>query len=813
MGQVPAGREVEAHEGVARLQQREEHRLVGLGAGMRLHVGEAAAEQLLRALDGQGLGHVHELAAAVVAAAGIALGVLVGQHRALRFQHGAGDDVLRGDQLDAVLLAAELAADRGGELRVGSRRAEALKKRAGLDGGRAVSFMASGAPVSAARAWRRGGRAGRLRMAVARKARSASSATSGPIRRAPKAGDVGVVVRPGQPRLGGVVQHGGADAGMAVGGDRHADAGAADQHAEAGPAVLHRGADRVGEVRVVHARRCRGCRSRARVAGRRPAPAAGPASAAGRHGRSPGRWRLCGRCHGADYHAGGRPERRRPRLGVRGCSGAADPGRLPRHSVQAQTGGGAGTSRVERAPFEDPIRAPAGDQVLLAWNGMHSWRTSTPLASSAPIVAVVHCSCSASRASGARCRPSPTRSPSRCTGEHQPRRRARRFAVQGRRTRQHRPARAAEAPASPAAAARRPAGPSARPGRRAPQPRRRAASRRRRLPGQDGRRTFGAKPIGLHGRHRHGWRPPATSVDTVRPSRPRYALLQRRQGAGPVLQTTGVTKLGARRACRRTATRGVHGGIGKAKGEASSCRWRRAGPVGRAAASAIATAPHLRSPRRAMPRWCSHDALADQSMARNTRRASASRLSGAPAFRPAGARFVVEADRRRGYRASSRPERAARPQFRRRHRSGCASLPPPHPCPSTSRTIHGVSIAGDVSLFCLACRAIRSGAARRRPACRSAEPPGGRFAPRPRRGTTPPRAPRSHGTQRRTHDPADFQQPRDHRPARRQPPGRTRRPARSRCRSTRPPPSSSRTPATPRGCSGCRRWATSTPAS
>ncbi len=74
-------------------------------AGVRLHVGEAAAEQLLRALDGEVLGDVDELAAAVVALAGIAFGVLVGQHRALRLQHGAGDDVLGGDQLDLVALA------------------------------------------------------------------------------------------------------------------------------------------------------------------------------------------------------------------------------------------------------------------------------------------------------------------------------------------------------------------------------------------------------------------------------------------------------------------------------------------------------------------------------------------------------------------------------------------------------------------------------------------------------------------------------------------------------------------------------------
>jgi hypothetical protein len=85
---------------------------------VRLHVGEAAAEQPLGALDGQPLHLVHVLAAAVVAVARIALGVLVGEHAARRLQHGAGDDVLGGDQLDLVLLASELATDGAGDLRV-----------------------------------------------------------------------------------------------------------------------------------------------------------------------------------------------------------------------------------------------------------------------------------------------------------------------------------------------------------------------------------------------------------------------------------------------------------------------------------------------------------------------------------------------------------------------------------------------------------------------------------------------------------------------------------------------------------------------
>ena len=86
---------------------------------MRLHIGEGAAEQPGDALDGEPLGDVDELAAAVIAFARQPFGVFVGEHRALRLEHGAADDVFRRDQLDLVALAAELELDRLGDFGVG----------------------------------------------------------------------------------------------------------------------------------------------------------------------------------------------------------------------------------------------------------------------------------------------------------------------------------------------------------------------------------------------------------------------------------------------------------------------------------------------------------------------------------------------------------------------------------------------------------------------------------------------------------------------------------------------------------------------
>ncbi len=62
-------REAHAENRVARIEQREIHRLIGLRTGMRLHVGVGGAEELLQPLEGEALSHVHVFAATVVALA------------------------------------------------------------------------------------------------------------------------------------------------------------------------------------------------------------------------------------------------------------------------------------------------------------------------------------------------------------------------------------------------------------------------------------------------------------------------------------------------------------------------------------------------------------------------------------------------------------------------------------------------------------------------------------------------------------------------------------------------------------------------
>ena len=111
--QVAAVGQVEPQHGVARLDGREVDGQVGLAAGVRLHVGVLGAEQLLGPIAGQVFDHVDVFAAAVIAPAGIAFGIFVGQHAADRLHDGRAGVVFAGDHLQAVFLALDFGGDGG----------------------------------------------------------------------------------------------------------------------------------------------------------------------------------------------------------------------------------------------------------------------------------------------------------------------------------------------------------------------------------------------------------------------------------------------------------------------------------------------------------------------------------------------------------------------------------------------------------------------------------------------------------------------------------------------------------------------------
>ena len=76
--QVPAMRKVHRQNGVAGLKHRHINGHIRLRAGMRLHVDMVAPKNLLRAFYCKLFRDIDDLAAAVIARVGIALGVLVG---------------------------------------------------------------------------------------------------------------------------------------------------------------------------------------------------------------------------------------------------------------------------------------------------------------------------------------------------------------------------------------------------------------------------------------------------------------------------------------------------------------------------------------------------------------------------------------------------------------------------------------------------------------------------------------------------------------------------------------------------------------
>eukprot|EP00968_Pinguiococcus_pyrenoidosus_P005605 scaffold363_cov255-Pinguiococcus_pyrenoidosus.AAC.15 len=122
VGQVSSRRQVQPHDAVMRPQQRGVHGEVGRRAAVRLHVhaplGLVTAVGLEGPVNAHVLDLVHDLVAAVVAGAGQALGVLVGQRGAQAVHHGARRKVLGRDQLQRAPLALLLALDELVERRV-----------------------------------------------------------------------------------------------------------------------------------------------------------------------------------------------------------------------------------------------------------------------------------------------------------------------------------------------------------------------------------------------------------------------------------------------------------------------------------------------------------------------------------------------------------------------------------------------------------------------------------------------------------------------------------------------------------------------
>ena len=164
---APVG-EVEAQDAVAGGEEGHVGGGVGLGAGMGLDVGMIGPEELPGSITGEVFDDVGELAAAVVALAGIAFGVFVGEDGACGFEDGAADEVFRGDHLEAVVLTFDFVLDLQGDLGVagGQRGVQVDGHELILCQDFAVSFQVRLHPPGSAHALLQGTYSGRLRFTL-----------------------------------------------------------------------------------------------------------------------------------------------------------------------------------------------------------------------------------------------------------------------------------------------------------------------------------------------------------------------------------------------------------------------------------------------------------------------------------------------------------------------------------------------------------------------------------------------------------------------------------------------------------------------
>ena len=193
----------------------------------------SAPKSFLRPVDGQALDGVDMFAAAVPAFAGIALGVFVGEHRALGLHHGGADKVLAGDQLDVLLLALLFQEEGAGDFGVHAAQTQR--------GGGGVMYF-HGIDTTLVTAPFKGGGQKDVEDFNGQFRRGGSGA---------QAENVGVVVLAAE-RGHGLVEHqGGPRAGDFVGGNADADPGGADQQAKLASSGRHLLPHGVAEFGVV----------------------------------------------------------------------------------------------------------------------------------------------------------------------------------------------------------------------------------------------------------------------------------------------------------------------------------------------------------------------------------------------------------------------------------------------------------------------------------------------------------------------------------------------------------------------------------
>ena len=96
--------EIKTHESVAGLEACHEDSHIGLGTRVGLHIGILGSEKLFQTVLSKCFSLINHLAAAIVAVTGVSFGILVGQTGAHGLHHLGRNEVLAGDEFNALLL-------------------------------------------------------------------------------------------------------------------------------------------------------------------------------------------------------------------------------------------------------------------------------------------------------------------------------------------------------------------------------------------------------------------------------------------------------------------------------------------------------------------------------------------------------------------------------------------------------------------------------------------------------------------------------------------------------------------------------------
>ena len=116
--QMAAVAQIHRQHFVAGFQHGKINRHVRAGTGVRLDIGVFGAENFLCAVNRELFDGINVFATAIPAFFGIAFGVFVRQHRALRLHDGRTGEIFAGDHLDVFLLALAFMVNRLGNGRI-----------------------------------------------------------------------------------------------------------------------------------------------------------------------------------------------------------------------------------------------------------------------------------------------------------------------------------------------------------------------------------------------------------------------------------------------------------------------------------------------------------------------------------------------------------------------------------------------------------------------------------------------------------------------------------------------------------------------